>query len=167
VAHCPQFRAPRSSAYWRVDYADASACALSGDFTHGGRPYRAVDCHYAARWRARDYSIVAQRDGFDLGVIDDRYFDDLASAGYLAWGIRGFGADRDQFIDWFPAQVMDDQIEAALCQVDGHRLALFTQSDEANFDHATSSLAGSRKGSSSSWRTHASAANSSGSRKTH
>jgi hypothetical protein len=35
--------------------------------------------------RAGDYSIVAQRDGFDLGVIDDGYLDDLARRGYLAW----------------------------------------------------------------------------------
>ena len=53
VAHRPQLRAARSAAYRRVDYADASLRTLGSDFTNGGRPYRTVDCDYAARSRTR------------------------------------------------------------------------------------------------------------------
>src|ERR1700694_3529340 len=63
---------------------------------------------------------------------------------------------------------MNHQVEASgFGDVDCHRRALLAQSYEADFDHLKleSSRPGSRKGSSSSWRTHTSAANSSGSRK--
>src|SRR5258708_6015646 len=101
VAHRPQLRAARSSAYWRIDYADASARALRSDFTNGGRPYRAMDCDYAAWSRPRNYPIVAHYDSFDLGVIHHRNFDNLASGGDLARRIRCPSAHRDQFFDRF------------------------------------------------------------------
>jgi hypothetical protein len=74
----------------------------------------------------RDGIIAGARpggDGFNLGVIHDRHFDNLASGGQLAWRMRGFGANRDQFVNGLPSQVMKDQIEAVLRQIDGHRLA--------------------------------------------
>src|ERR1700736_2861822 len=58
-------------------------------------------------------------------------------------------------------------VVGGLRKVDRHGLALLAESYEADLDHLEfgSSRAGSRNGTSSSWRTHASAANSSGSRK--
>jgi hypothetical protein len=112
-----------AAAHRHVDHVDSIGATTGSNFSRGFRKDRAVNRHDRSRSRRMNHAMLPDNDLFRLGIVDDRYFYDIALFRNFPGRCDDPGAERSERLARFFAKIANRQLETRFGDVRGHGLS--------------------------------------------